>query len=271
MTDKAFERFLRLWGLAADGAPIETHSSWLLPVTRDRVVTMLKVMKHASDEANAAALLRYFDGNGAVRLYEARDNALLMERAIGPRSLVTMATTGGDSEAAEVLAETVRKLHAPREGRRPQALTPLSQWFVSLYEHEHAAPILGRCANVARSLLATETDVVALHGDLHHDNVLDGGARGWLAIDPKALVGERAYEVANLLGNPWPHGHIVHRPARMRHLAGLYAGKLGLDVERVLAFALAHAGLAASWDMEDGGDPAYRLRCAEVLEAAITA
>jgi streptomycin 6-kinase len=37
-----------------------------------------------------------------------------------------------------------------------------------------------------------------------------------------------------------------------------------MDVRRVIAFALVHAGLAASWDMEDG-DPAYRLKCAEVF------
>jgi streptomycin 6-kinase len=264
-----FERFLRLWGVEADGVPMETQSSWLLPVRRDRTPGMLKVLKQSSDERDAAAMLRYFDGNGAVLLYEAQDNALLLERASGPRSLMTMATTGGDAQAAAVLAETVWKLHAKRERKRPERMTPLWQWFSSLYDHAHAAPILGRCANVARNLIATESDVVPLHGDLHHDNVLDGGARGWLAIDPKALIGERAYEVANLLGNPWPHGDIVHRPARMGRLAELYAGRLGLDVRRVLAFAFAHAGLAASWDMEDGGDPAYRLRCAEVLEAVI--
>ena len=42
-----------------------------------------------------------------------------------------------------------------------------------------------------RKLLAEPREVCALHGDLHHDNVLDFGPRGWLAIDPHALVGER--------------------------------------------------------------------------------
>ena len=130
-------------------------------------------------------------------------------------------------------------------------------------------PLLGRCAAVARALIATERDIVPLHGDLHHDNVLDGGARGWLAIDPKALLGERSYEIANLLGNPWPHAEIVHRTDRMERLAHFYADRLGLDVRRVLAFALAHAGLAASWDIEDGSDPRYRLRCAELLDPIV--
>lgn len=266
-----FDRLLLLWDLKPDGVPTETHSSWLLPVRRGDAPAILKLMKLSSDERDAAALLRYYDGNGAVRLYEEHDNVLLLERASGPRSLMTMATTGNDAEAAELLAQTVGKLHAPRAGATPEGLTPLRDWFSSLYDHADDISILGRCAAMARRLMASERDVVPLHGDLHHDNVLDGGARGWLAIDPKALHGERAYEVANLLGNPWPYGHIVHHPERMQKLAALYADRLGLDPQRVLAFAFAHAGLAASWDMDDGGDPAYRLRCAEVLEAAISA
>jgi len=268
MNDSAFASYVRLWNLAPDGVPIETHSSWLLPVKRDCMAVMLKVAKPSSDECNAAALLRYFDGHGAVRLFEAQGRALLLERVDG-QSLMAMATNGGDAPAAEILAETVRKLHARRSGPIPDCLTPLQQWFSSLYDRANVLPILARCADVARDLIANEREVVPLHGDLHHDNVLDASTRGWLAIDPKALIGERAYEIANLLGNPWPHGDIVHRPERMRRLAVLYAAALGLDVDRILAFAFAHAGLAASWDMQDGGDPTYRLRCAEVLEAAI--
>ena len=41
-----------------------------------------------------------------------------------------------------------------------------------------------------------------LHGDLHHDNVLDFGERGWLAIDPKRLLGERGFDFANIFTNP---------------------------------------------------------------------
>jgi streptomycin 6-kinase len=42
---------------------------------------MLKVLKPSSDERNAAGLLRYLNGDGAVRLYEADENAFLLERA----------------------------------------------------------------------------------------------------------------------------------------------------------------------------------------------
>jgi streptomycin 6-kinase len=236
-----------------------------LPVRNDGGAAILKVMKSTSDEGNAAAFLRYVAGDGAVRLLAADDHALLLERATGPRSLKTMAISGADVGAAEILSETVVKLHAPRGSPLPDGLYPLRDWFSSLFARESDLPLLGRCAAIARALLANEREVLPLHGDLHHDNVLDGGERSWLAVDPKGVIGERTYEVANLLGNPWPHGEIVHDADRLQRLAALYAARLGLDVHRVIGFAFAHAGLAASWHMDDGGDPAYRLKCAEVF------
>jgi streptomycin 6-kinase len=271
MTPSPFEHHLRVWNLEPDGAAIETPSSWLLPVRNSAGTAVLKVMKPASDEGNAAAFLRYLAGSGAVRLIAADGHALLIERATGLRSLTAMATSGGDVGAAEILAETVAKLHAPRASPPPDGLHPLRTWFASLFVRESELPLLGRCAAVARALLGAERDLLPLHGDLHHDNVLDGGERGWLAIDPKGVVGERAYEVANLLGNPWPHGEIVHDADRLRRLAALYAARLRLDVRRIIAFAFAHAGLAASWDMDDAGDPSYRLRCAEVFASCVDA
>lgn len=269
MTDPALAACLAKWSLVTDGRLIETPSSWLVPVRRGAVPAMLKIFKPASDERNGTALLRYFDGEGAVRVIEADGDALLMERAGGPRSLVAMATSGADIEAAEILADTVAKLHAPRSGPVPRTLTPLEDQFAALFEREQEHLLLTRCVSVARRLLASQHDIVPLHGDVHHANVLDGGARGWLVIDPKALIGERTYETANLLTNPWPRAGIMHDAGRMQRLAQLYAGRLDLDVERVLAFSLAQAGLSASWDMDDGFDSRYRLKCVELLSPLV--
>lgn len=269
MTDSTIERSLRRWRLKPDGPVTETPLSWVLPVRHGHSPAMLKVLKPTSDEVNAAALLRYWDGAGAVRLYEADANALLMERADGSRSLTAMAISGHDTQAAEILAETATRLHTHRHHAISAQLTSLQERFSSLYAREAMVPLLTRCAAVAHHLLATERDIIPLHGDLHHGNVLDGGQRGWLAIDPKALIGERAYDVANVFQNPWLNTDIVHRPERMRWLAELFAARLHLDMQRVLAFALAHAGLCASWEMEDGGDPSCQLRNAELLNSLV--
>jgi streptomycin 6-kinase len=259
------------WHLVADGSEIETPSSWLLPVRQSAIPAMLKVYKSGSDERHGTDYLRYVEGDGAVRVMAADEEALLMERAIGSRSLLDMAVNGGDANAGEILAGTVAKLHRPRAAALPPALVPLERHFASLFERASTHALLGRSAAIARALLDTPRDVIPLHGDLHHSNVLDGGGRGWLAVDPKGLIGERTYDVANLLGNPWPHGEIVHSTERVRRMAGLYANRLGMDGRRVLAFALAHASLAASWALDEGSDPAYRLKCAEVLAPLVPA
>lgn len=266
MDQPPLARYLRQWSLAADGSRSETPMSWLMPVRHRGRAAMLKLPKPGSDERTAAAVLRYFAGNGAVRVIAADADALLMERAEADLSLKAMALSGGDDRAAMILADCVALLHARRGAPLPEGLVTLRDWFRSLFAHEADLPILARCAGVARHLLAAPNETTVLHGDLHHDNVLHS-ARGWLAIDPKGLIGERSYDVANLLGNPWPHGEIVHRPDRMLRQARLYATRLGLDPGRVLGFALAHAGLSASWSMDDGDDPSFRLNCAATIDA----
>ncbi len=107
--------------------------------------------------------------------------------------------------------------------------------------------------------------VHVLHGDLHHNNVLLDATRGWLAIDPKGLFGERVYDVANLICNPWPHGRVVLDPKRALRCAEIYGRRLCLYPRRIMAFATAHAGLASSWAIVEGGDPGHWLSCVQVF------
>lgn len=263
--------YLDKWSLVADGPEMETPSSVIAPVRHGGRPAVLKLHKPGSDERRGYELLRYFDGAGAARVIEADDDALLMERVTGERSLVAMALGGQDREASEILVGVVERLHAPRRFAIPTTLTPLARWFEPLFRQAGEHRGLGRCAAVARELLDDPRDIAPLHGDIHHENVLDGGARGWLAIDPKGLFGEGCYDVANLFGNPAPHGALVHDEKRMLSLARLFAVRLGYDPGRTLRFAFAHAGLSASWDIGDGLDPSFRLKCAETLAPLVSA
>jgi streptomycin 6-kinase len=52
-------------------------------------------------------------------------------------------------------------------------------------------------------LLATTERASALHGDLHHENILKH-QNGWMCIDAKGLIGDPAIEGAAFVCNPWP-------------------------------------------------------------------
>jgi streptomycin 6-kinase len=126
----------------------------------------------------------------------------------------------------------------------------LPRWFAAL---EPAAArhggILSLAAATARELLAEPQEVVVLHGDIHHGNVLDFGSRGWLAIDPKRLAGERGFDFANLFCNP--DIAVATAPGRLARQASVVADVAGLDRRRLLRWILAWAGLSAAWYLED--------------------
>jgi streptomycin 6-kinase len=271
-----FDDYLRRWHLARDGSPIHTRSSDLLPVRRGSVAAMLKIARDAEEKVGAVALA-WWDGLGAVPLLEWDGHAVLMERAAGPRSLAAIAYGGGDDEATRILCETAARLHAPRTKPPPLALRSLENWFVDLWPAASHAPsrhqaVLRQCIAAARYLLDTPQEEIVLHGDLHHGNVLDfGPQRGWLAIDPKGLYGERGFDYANILCNPEPEEDepwLPLQPGRFARQVDIIARQARLDRVRLLHWALAYAGLSATWYLKEGDEDEAELPLAVARLAA---
>lgn len=261
-----FTPYIRRWALSEDGEPITTQSSRLLPVRRNGEPAMLKIATQP-EEKRGAGLLIWWNGIGAARVIAHDDDAILLERATGNRSLAAMAENGEDDAASFVLCAAATELHKPRAVPLP-SLVPLSDWFRAL----QAAPehgIIVRCAEAARVLLADPRDVVPLHGDIHHANILDFGERGWLAIDPKGLLGERGFDYANLFCNP--DHPVATAPGRLAGQVDVVARAAHLERSRLLRWILAWAGLSATWLIEDGETEhiAPTLRVAEIAAAEI--
>jgi len=266
-----FEPYLTRWGLVPDGAPIVTHSSHLLPVRRSGEPLMLKVTQD-DDERHGHLLMNWWAGDGAASVLAHDDGALLMERALGGKSLVRMATEGGDEAATRIICDVAAKLHAPR-GAPPSGLVPLKQWFAPLAPASRAhGGILLRSAASAEELLASEREITVLHGDLHHENILDFGERGWLTIDPKRLIGERTFEYTILFCDPDlgdPSVKLAVRPEIFARRLEIVSEAAGLERRRLLDWILAWTGLSAVWMIEDGKSPEIELRVAEFAVAAL--
>ena len=264
-----FDDYLARWHLTPDGEPIVTHSSSLLPVLHRGAPAMLKVARE-EEERRGAAVLAWWGGEGAARVLAHDDTALLMERAVGGRSLIEMARGGRDDEATRVLCGAVAPLHARRDRPSPGVLVPLPRWFRELEPSvDRFGGVLRRAAATARALLADPRDVAPLHGDLHHGNVLDFGPRGWLAIDPKGLLGERGFDFANVLCNP--DFETSTFPGRLGRQVDVVAAAADLDRARLLSWVLAYAGLSAAWTLGDGDDATHALTVAEIASAGIEA
>jgi streptomycin 6-kinase len=265
MPSDPFLPWLERWNLTEDGAGFTTrYGSRLLPVMKDGVRAMLKIAGH-EEERRGGSLMAWYAGRGAALVLAHEGEALLLERLTGGQSLADMARQGQDDGATLILCQAAAQLHAPRDPSPPASLVPLGLWFAPL---EPAAAAHGgtfaKSAAAARHLLAAPRDVVVLHGDYHHDNVLDGGARGWLAIDPKGLLGERGFEYANLFRNP--DAALALAPGRLVRQLRIVTEHAGLERTRLLQWILAYAGLGAAWSLSSGhhGDAAVGLAIAEI-------
>jgi streptomycin 6-kinase len=180
---------LARWHLAAPRLVASTPRATVWQVTRpDGQSAALKILRPGEmEKARGFRTLAALDGRGAVRVLAQAEDAILMEWCDGS-SLGDLSRSGQDDAATTALCTVIRTLHtAPCD---PAGLWPLAATFAPL-----TAPALdgdlATAARIARACLADPRPTQALHGDLHHDNVLST-PRGWLAIDPKGLCGDPA-------------------------------------------------------------------------------
>jgi streptomycin 6-kinase len=204
------------------------------------------------DELRGADLLQWREGAGYVKLLGREGTTLLLEDA-GEYSLRQHLNEYGDASATLVAAEALTAMHAAPAGPPPATLQPLRAWFGSLFAMASTGTnaLVAEAAAVADALLDDQRDVRPLHGDLHHEN-LWLAERGWLAIDPKGLIGDPAYDIANMFYNPLDRDDLRTDPVRIGSMARVFARALGRDAATVLRWAFVHACLSASWHLEDG-------------------
>ncbi|CAI0836147.1 Aminoglycoside/hydroxyurea antibiotic resistance kinase [Serratia liquefaciens] len=258
--------YMQRWQLQPDGQAFETHSSLLMPVRYRGAAAMLKIARE-QEEKFGGLLMCWWQGEGAARVLAWHEDGILLERAQGSRSLPQMVRDGDDRQATEILCQVVARLHAPRAEPLPE-LIPLHQWFNSLWPAAQAhGGMLRLSARVAAELLTSPREQTVLHGDIHHDNVLDFGERGWLVIDPKRLYGERAFDYANIFCNP--NYGIATDPDIFQRRVVQVCQLAGLERQRLLQWILAWAGLSAAWFMEDGEAADIDFRVAEQAALAL--
>jgi streptomycin 6-kinase len=226
------------------------------PVTRqDGTAAVLKVSRYIRETRSEIAAMQLWNGAGAARVLEsdAERGALLLER-VQPGSMLSEIVE--DDATVRTACAVLRQLWC---GTAEYGLTPLASWCAA-YARNRPALGSGACSEfpmslfqqadaLRRELLESTRESVALHGDLHHFNVLRSSRAGWLAIDPKGLVGDRCFDVCQFLRNP-----TRVTPATNRRRLDIFSDELGLDRRRLAQWAVVHAVLDACWTYEQQRD-----------------
>ncbi len=254
---------------------------------RGKEDVMLKIGVPNPELNSEMAALKLFNGDGACQLLACDEERgfLLLER-LNPGTVLADITD--DDERTNIAVDVMQKIWRPAEilesgSKLPdvkqqavplQSFIKLTDWFGELknirpHFNGGTGPfpkkLLERVESVLPELLADE-NVKLIHGDFHHFNILLSG-RGWLAIDPKGVIGPAGYEIGPLMINPW--GSLsdgVSFKAQTKRRMSILSERLGWERETILNWATAHAVLSTWWDTQpDGTGGEYSLWCAEMF------
>jgi streptomycin 6-kinase len=245
------------WSLALDPPFERTTIAYVAPATLpDGTCAVLKVNFPEAESEHEADALAHWRGAGAVRLLaaDAPRRALLIERCEPGTPLWEVA---GEDEANAAAAGVLRALWrpAPADHRFRPLIGEARRWRDELPARweRHGRPferaLLERAVGWIGELLDSPGEPVVLHQDLHGGNLLRAARERWLAIDPKPLVGDRAFDLASLLRDR--RDELAREPApvrRMRRRLDRLAGGLEVDRERARRWAVIHA---LAWGLED--------------------
>jgi len=233
----------------------ETESSFIAFGVRDGQRVVLKLTKGVGDEARSGEMLRAFGSEGAVRVYEAEVGAVLLERLQPGEELVSLVRRGEDDQATRILADVIARL---AEHKAPVGTVTVAEygrafdWYVQTGEQQVPSELVHEAHDLYRDLAASQRTTMLLHGDLQHYNVLYDNERGWLAIDPKGVVGELEYEVGALMRNPMEQPELYTQRSTIERRFEILTSLLPLNRSRALRWCFAQAVLSAIWGVEDG-------------------
>lgn len=255
------------WAIVAEDM-LETESSLIVQGRRDSLPVVLKVVRKPGDEWLSGEVLEAFDGRGMVRVYEHVAGAVLLEKLEPGTALADLSLKGQDAEATEILAEVIRQLSNPRESSKP--FVTVEDWgkgferYLASGDNHIPADLVQQAQQIYKALCASQKEVRLLHGDLHHYNILFDSRRGWVAIDPKGVIGEVEYEIGAALRNPYERPEFFASPGTVERRIRCFETCLKLDAQRALLWGFSQAVLSALWAVEDGFaadpcNPALRL------------
>jgi len=173
-----------------------------IPARRDSERVTVRIAYPDAFLADETTALRAWDGTGAVRVLEEDERGAQLRTSPTPGTALTLERN--EMKALRMAAETLRDLWIEPPVGIQSLAAEVRAWGATLPErfasvHDPFDEQLMRDAEVMfRSFGPSQMDPVLLHGDVRLDTFLLDGEQA-VAIDPKPLVGEPAFDVAALL------------------------------------------------------------------------
>lgn len=222
----------------------------------DGTEAVLKVSFPAEQKTlfNEAKMLEFVNGNGLAKLLRLDEKpcALLLEKLTPGEDLKTICRDD-NARAITIAIQVMRKIW--REAPENDSFQKLEDWFQGFEragKTEFSGEYLKKAQRIFEELSARSTQKMLLHGDLHHENILSAERESFLAIDPKGIVGNPAYETSTFLINHarWLSSETGLKE-KLENSIRQFSEGLEIEPQIIRKWTFAQSVLSAWWTFED--------------------
>lgn len=254
------EKYEKEWQITCL-TPYPLSYNYVTPArTQDGKLVVLKISFPDNHEFHLEfEALKFYEGIGAIKVIneDIKNGIMLLEMA-EPGTRVR--DISPDEKQISFVSDVIRKMHRPVPTHIASTFPTISDWANAFNRYKTkflstSGPVpqwmFDKAENIFAEFPKEKKERVLLHGDLHNDNILLS-QRGWLAIDPKGVVGEREFEPGACLRNPYydyPKGSDYKTLEKNRIIQ--FSDELGFDRKRIRDWAFACAVISLLWFLED--------------------
>ncbi len=266
------------WGLTLGRPSAEIKVNYIAYVEMGTgAEAVLKVGVPHGDFSTEMEALAIYGGRGINRLIDCDKalNAMLLERLRPGKMLDSVEDV---REQSAIAARILQQLHATPPPSN-HALPHFMDWMHSAFADASSCKDrvrargyieqISRVESMLKILMEPDEPQILLHGDLHHWNILSDAGRGWLAIDPKGVIGASCLDVGRFINNAMGFGATAANKRQiLLEAVAVFSDVLGENEERMFAGAFCDKIMGSSWGLKQDPD-AHEASSQEVLKVMV--
>jgi len=203
--------------------------------------------------------LKHYENSRFCQIYEAEieASAFLLQHIIPGIPLRAVVDL---NHRLDIFFDVFSNLHTEVVDREkfPTYLSWVSRIMNYMHNHHQDAVFtkhITTAYHVCMELWKKYPNVVLLHGDLHHDNILLGADNQYRIIDPKGVLGNRVFDIPRFIINEFDDVTRVEFDKEFEQMIQRFSKQLAIPVVDVVKLVYMEICLSQCWSIEDGEEP----------------
>ena len=226
---------------------------------------MLKLGFDQQAFSKEADCLQAFEQYGSAKVIATEPGMIIMQK-LDPGMTLKSYFPQKDDQALTILCKTILQLHKAQIPKHHHFF-PLKK-ILSILDQDLDIPqkLLDSARALRDDLLLSTKKEVLLHGDLHHENLLQHG-NDWKVIDPKGFIGDPLFDLCAFILGPIPELlQQNNRTGLIQKRIKICAHELQAPQQRIQDWLYVKSVLGWAWCLDDNMAPDYFKGCVSLLE-----